>query len=307
MRTRPSPAFIALVPLILLAAGCATAPGPRVSETLTAPVRQGPFHPYQKGSVPPKTKIFLIAGGSTLANFLQEVLDQRAHWIRAGYRASEIACYYVRPDVKHYLEDQEQFDLVGTETKGFYEARPELLYQHFAQLASESPKFIYCYTTSHGLAPSGKVDDYTLVYDKDPVNRSGGPHRYVRPAELRDALKRLPDSTAKYVVLQGCHTGGFLDSDEATHRSRTLKTVPNITVLAASRHDRTSFGCGATDDLTYYGSAFLAALKEQPGRIPDLDFARLARNAEDRVEWMEETHRVPFGKRSLPQYYTNRR
>jgi len=290
----------------LFVSGCATAPSRKAPEpTMTATLRDGPFHAYATGSVPPKTKILLVAGGSTLANFLQEVIDQREHWLRVGYRPSEIACYYVRPDVKHYLEDQEQFDAVGPKAKGFYEARPDQIYAHLAQLSREAPPFIYLYTTSHGLSPHEEMDDYTLVYDIDPVHRGPKQHRHVKPADLRDALSRLPESTAKFVVLQGCHAGGFIDSDRASYRARTLRSVPSVTVLAASRHDRTSFGCGASDDSTYYGSAYLSSLKEGTARIPDLDFADLSDRTVARVEWVEETHRIPYGKRSLPQFFTN--
>jgi len=298
------------LPLLLCAAlfagGCSTPMPPGQGETVAATVRNGPFPAYETGPLPAKTKILLVAGGSTLANFLQEVLDQRSYWLKVGYRPSEIACYYVRPDPRHYLEDKEQFDNLAPHARGFYQARPDQIYGHISQLATEAPKHVYFYTTSHGVAPSDEVDDYALVYDADPIDYKTRLHYYIRPTELRDALNKLPASTSKTVVLQGCHAGGFIDAKQPTYRSRTLRTVPSISILAASRFDRTSFGCGATDDSTYYGSAFLSALREQNVRVPELDLAELDSATVDRVEWMEQTHHVPFEKRSLPQFYSNR-
>ncbi|MBU6302576.1 MAG: hypothetical protein KGS60_13555 [Verrucomicrobia bacterium] len=302
---KPGP--LLLLALTLLTGACSTPAPPNQPESLTATVRNGPFPPYETGALPPKTKILLLAGGSTLANFLQEVLDQRSFWIRSGYRPSEIACYYVRPDARHYLEDKEQFDDLAPHVRGFYQANPEQLYAHLSQLAAEAPPHFYLYTTSHGVAPSEELDDYALVYDADPLEFGTKVHSFIRPAELRNALNRLPAATSKTLVLQGCHAGGFVEARVEPYRSRTLRNVPNLCVLAASRHDRTSFGCGATDESTYYGSAYLAALREHKNqRIPQIDFEEVANAAVDRVEWMEQTHHVPFDKRSLPQFYTNR-
>ncbi len=301
------PRSLLVLALALLTGACSTPTPPGRGESVTATVRNGPFPAYETSPLPPKTKILLVAGGSTLANFLQEVIDQRAFWLKSGYRPSEIACYYVRPDARHYLEDKEQFDKLALQARGFYQAKPAQIYAHLSQLAAESPPHIYLYTTSHGVAPSDDLDDYALVYDADPLEFGTHLHSYVKPAELRNALNRLPASTSKTLVLQGCHAGGFIDAKQAPYRSRTLRDVPKICVLAASRYDRTSFGCGATDDSTYYGSAYLAALREQRDkRIPDINFEDVANAAVDRVEWMEQTHHVPFDKRSLPQFYTNR-
>jgi hypothetical protein len=302
-----NPRLLLLTALTLLTGACSTPSRIGRGESLTATVRNGPFPPYETGSLPPKTKILLVAGGSTLANFLQEVLDQRSFWIKSGYRPAEIACYYVRPDARHYLEDKEQFDDLAPHVRGFYQAKPSQIYAHLSQLASESPQHVYLYTTSHGVAPSDDLDDYALVYDADPLEFATALHYYIRPAELRSALKRLPTATSKTLVLQGCHAGGFIEAKQEPYRSRTLREVPEICVLAASRFDRTSFGCGATDESTYYGSAYLAALREHKNeRIPEIDFEEVANAAVDRVEWMEQTHHVPFDKRSLPQFFTNR-
>ena len=301
------PRSFLLLLLCLMAGACSTPTSPRRGDSITATVRNGPFPAYETGPLPAKTRILLIAGGSTLANFLQEVLDQREHWLRAGYRPNEIACYYVRPDARHYLEDKDQFDKLASRARGFYQARPEQIYAHLSQLATEEPKYIYLYTTSHGIAPNEDVDDYALVYDADPADYGTALRYYVRPTELRSALNQLPSFTSKTVVLQGCHTGGFIDAGETPYRSRTLRSVPSLNVLAASRYDRTSFGCGATDESTYYGSAFLAALREQNGRrVPEINLSDLASATVDRVEWMEQTHHVPTDRRSLPQFYSSR-
>ena len=74
-----------------------------------------------------------------------------------------------------------------------------------------------------------------------------------RPDDLADALKTNPGIRWKVVVVNACYSGGFVD---ALRDDSTL-------VITSARADRTSFGCGADSDITYFGKAFLAEALNQ--------------------------------------------
>jgi hypothetical protein len=58
--------------------------------------------------------------------------------------------------------------------------------------------------------------------------------------EVLDATCGLRPTVA---IISACHSGVFLDD-----------AAPNRIILTAARADRTSFGCGAAFDYTYYDS-----------------------------------------------------
>lgn len=69
--------------------------------------------------------------------------------------------------------------------------------------------------------------------------------RGLRPAELAGLLRET-GIRWKVVVVSACYAGAFT---EPLKDERTL-------VIAASRHDRQSFGCADANDFTYFGRAF---------------------------------------------------
>lgn len=68
----------------------------------------------------------------------------------------------------------------------------------------------------------------------------------IRPGELRAALD---DAGIRHriVVVSACFAGGFAPALYG----------PDTLVIAAARHDRASFGCGADAEATYFGRAWL--------------------------------------------------
>jgi hypothetical protein len=69
----------------------------------------------------------------------------------------------------------------------------------------------------------------------------------------------------KVIVVNACYSGGFVDAlrDDSTM------------VMTSARADRTSFGCGADSDITYFGKAFLAeALNRTTSLREAFDLAR---------------------------------
>lgn len=93
------------------------------------------------------------------------------------------------------------------------------------------------YLTSHGSA------EHELAVALDPL-----PLNQIRPDDLADALRTQPRLRWKMLVVNACYSGGFVE------RLRDDSTM----VLTSARRDRTSFGCGAQSDITYFGRAFLA-------------------------------------------------
>lgn len=92
------------------------------------------------------------------------------------------------------------------------------------------------FATSHG------SPDHELLVDLGEL-----PLDPIGPQELNDALNTDPVIRSKVLVISACYSGGFVD---ALRDDSTL-------VLTSARTDRTSFGCGADSNITYFGKAFL--------------------------------------------------
>ena len=110
------------------------------------------------------------------------------------------------------------------------------------------------YLTSHG------AEDHQLLVDLDPL-----PLDQIEPEDLADALKTDPRMRWKVIVVNACYSGGFLDAlrDDSTM------------VITSARADRTSFGCGAESDVTYFGRALLVDALNRTTSLRDaFDLAR---------------------------------
>lgn len=110
------------------------------------------------------------------------------------------------------------------------------------------------YFASHG------SEDHQLLVDLDPL-----PLNQIGPDDITDALKTTPAMRWKVIVVNACYSGGFVDAlrDDSTM------------VMTSARADRTSFGCGADSDITYFGKAFLAeALNKTTSLREAFDLAR---------------------------------
>jgi hypothetical protein len=75
--------------------------------------------------------------------------------------------------------------------------------------------------------------------------------RVFGPALLDQALTAGCGGAPTVVVVSACHSGAFIN--DQTRR-------PNRIIMTAAATDRTSFGCGADDDYTYYDQCFLQTL-----------------------------------------------
>ena len=104
------------------------------------------------------------------------------------------------------------------------------------------------YLTSHG------SEDHQLYVALDPL-----PLNQIMPEDLAEALQTTPSMRWKVIVVNACYSGGFID---ALRDDSTL-------VITAARSDRTSFGCGADSEITWFGKAFLADALNETTSFPD--------------------------------------
>ncbi|MCA9694765.1 MAG: hypothetical protein R3A51_10840 [Nannocystaceae bacterium] len=250
--------------------------------------------PYASRPLPDQARIFLIAGGVDVANFAEEVVRQRSYWRAAGVPDEAIACYYAKPTLAAYHEDAQQYRAITRALADCYPARAGLIRAHLALASRRDLPYLYLYISSHGrpqlvardvaesldVLSAGEVDlldQYFLQMGADPgygvdasaivnaARRGEDPDDLLlTPASLGRALARFAPQLPKIVVLQGCHSGGFLN-DQANAAAAQMTALRNLTVIAAARHDRTSFGCDPGARMTYFGLIFLRLLLEHAG------------------------------------------
>lgn len=298
------------------------------------------FPDYRRDAPGPKTKIFLVAAGADIANFLQEVVEQRAHFNELGYTDDEIACYYVKPTAADYASDEKQFAVLAPRATGFHLAAPHILYRHLRAAAQNGPDFVYLYVSGHGRQPlipgvtiseQPSPDEIYLIQRHSEfssqfrLDMMGGPsgHMNLRmrvaalddgidpallfltPRYLKEALSAFPETTPKVVVLQGCYSGGFVKNDIKSLENEALSTMPNVVALAASNWDRQSFGCKVDAEYTYWGGLYVHTLKEYAASIPETPWALVAASVEEKVDDLEIQLGLPDERASNPVYFSN--
>jgi len=127
------------------------------------------------------------------------------------------------------------------------------------------------YVTTHGSR------DHQLLVDLAPL-----PLDQIGPDDLADTLKTKPAIRWKVLVVNACYSGGFVD---ALRDDSTL-------VITSAREDRTSFGCGADSDITYFGKAFLAEALNDTTSIPQA-FAQAKQSIDAWETADEDEHSEP--------------
>ena len=299
--------------------------------------------PYNEAPVSSRTQFFLVAAGADIANFIQEVVEQKQYWLSQGFSEEQIACYYVQPTKKNYEKDKEQFDALAEKVSGFRLASMQRIRSDLISISSQNPDFIYIYVTSHGAPPSyarklakkygssGKLDydaflddypgldQYTIQFQSLPTGtadtlmqmhalRRGVPISdiHLTPAELWKTLDYFPIRTAKFVTLQACYSGGFIQA-EGRYKYHTASSMnpPNTTALAAARFDRPSFGCSPGKDKTEFGAAYLNSLKQVEGPPLLRDWQALFSTVYAEVEIVEQQEEYSKFKPSEPVFFSN--
>jgi hypothetical protein len=104
-----------------------------------------------------------------------------------------------------------------------------------AKVMDPKEDILLLYVATHG------GSDHSLLVDMDPL-----PLDQLDPEGLVDIFDKHAFRW-KVVVVNACYSGGFVP------KLREAGTL----VMTSARSDRTSFGCGADSDITYFGRAWL--------------------------------------------------
>lgn len=129
---------------------------------------------------------------------------------------------------------------------------------------------VLLFVTSHG-----SKDHYIYVALEDASLNQPSPG---------DLAAALDASGARWraAIISACYSGGFIPA---------LKGDASI-VITAARDDRTSFGCGADSEITYFGRAFLTEGLNETGDLAGA-FAIAERNIERREKAEDITASYP--------------
>ena len=138
---------------------------------------------------------------------------------------------------------------------------------------SGGAKACLAFMTSHG-----NEDGFYLRPDR----------RVLTPPTLDRLLAEGCGSLPTVVIVSACHSGTFIDNGARR---------PNRVILTAAATNRTSFGCGADDEYTYYDWCLLHAFDEA------VTWSDLAASTKTCVEGLERRKGV---RPSLPQLFVGR-
>lgn len=132
--------------------------------------------------------------------------------------------------------------------------------QAVAERMDPQRDILLLFLTSHG------SEDHQLDVRLDPLALNT-----ITPELLRDALQTTPRPRWRVIIVSACYSGGFIDAlrDDSTM------------VMTASRADRTSFGCGADSDITWFGKALFAEALNETASLREA-FDRASRSIADR-------------------------
>ncbi|MCB0405631.1 MAG: hypothetical protein KDD51_12675 [Bdellovibrionales bacterium] len=295
------------------------------------------------GAAAGKAKIFLIAGSEENANFAQEIVEQRLYWLDQGFSTEDIACFYAMPSDYSYQEDRAQFSVLQAHLANCRHANPKDIFEAIHESGKMGHDFLYLYATSHGNSPFTELlkeeklppptrmflenftksfpelaNQYMLSVDGSPSGKTsslsalaseyaGGAKPgdvFFTPRYLKAALSSWPDAVTKYIVLQACHSGGFIRDPRPEFEKDLLSSIPNLVAMTASRYDRSSFGCNSGAHRTFFGGAYndtLLRAEENPDEIRWPLFYRSIKRQVERLE-KENGAETP----SLPDFVDTR-
>ncbi len=114
----------------------------------------------------------------------------------------------------------------------------------------------------------------------------------IDPRQLRKALDDAGIRN-RVLVISACYSGGFVPA---------LKD-DNTLVLTAAHKNRTSFGCGADSDITYFGRAWLVdALNQTTDFVAAFETAKaLIAEREDAEDFRPSRPQIAIGKAIIPR------
>ena len=141
---------------------------------------------------------------------------------------------------------------------------------HIAETMDRNEDVLVLYTTSHG-AQQG------LAYHYGDTGFG-----LLSPQRFRASLQDLA-ITRRVLIISACYSGVFVP----------YLATPDTAILTASRADRTSFGCRAENDWTYFGDALINGALRKPQGLGEA-----SAEAQGNIAQWERRGRLPA---SLPQ------
>lgn len=139
--------------------------------------------------------------------------------------------------------------------------------ERIGALMDPAEDVLLLFLTSHG------SDDHELLVRLGPL-----PMTQIAPGDLRDALDAA-GIRQRVLIVSACYSGGFIPALEG----------PDSLVMTAARADRTSFGCGAASEITFFGDALLVGALNRTA-----DFVEAFELARDWIgDWERESDITP--------------
>ena len=170
-------------------------------------------------------------------------------------------------------------------------------------LAVQFPEYYNQYYLRFDAIPTGRANHIMRLHalkEKQPPEDILFTPRY-----LKNILGEMRNEVKKYIILQGCYTGGFASTNNMILAQDTLKSLPNICLITASRYDRPSFGCEPGTDRTYFGGVFIDMLEEQNSRLDTIAWNILYKRIKEGIEQIESKKKIKAKHRSLPSFFNN--
>lgn len=110
-------------------------------------------------AISPEARIFLVAGARDIANFAQEVVDQKRLWLARGYAPEQIECFFAAPPPEQ-RDDVAQFLALEQPLRDCHLASPADVFNALGQIASGyAHDHFYLYISSHGSRPTGELPE----------------------------------------------------------------------------------------------------------------------------------------------------
>jgi thiol-disulfide isomerase/thioredoxin len=259
-------------------------------------------------------KAILVAGSADNANFLQEVYWNYSWLLQKGYQTAEIGCFFAEPDLLQYLDDQKQFDEMKPLIAACHPLKRQQLLDSIRLSLQAQPQNFYLYVSAHGAAPVQEkhVEAYkqncmalapALTLDQRPSDCES--RQGLTASDLAAVMKEAPN-TKKYLVLQGCYTGGYISpEDDPRSAPSPLARLPNMRILTASSAKKMSFGCHSGAQATLFGSAYGMTVIEDKRDLDSMNWPEVHVKVTGEVKKLEKELRLPHRQASVPQFFMN--
>ena len=251
--------------------------------------------------MPKNYSYFLIGGSPDINEFGKEAFLHAQLLVEKGADGSKVACYFQPPDISNFYVDHNDYLLLQKASKYCFKAEKKHILSDIKDAFNRGEKDVYVYMSSHGLKPEKQPgchlsQQYLFSLSGQKICEA---ENFLTDRDLIDLLKYKSPETRLTMVIQACYSGGFLLDPR-------LQAIPNLRILTSSRHDRTSFGCSASENLTYFGKSYLQVISDKD--LPQTwIWSDVVDNTKSLVNRLERSQRIKLTERSEPQSLETKR